>query len=146
MGFPIRLNRVLLRTLVAFPLLLAVLSAKVLLNPSQITQSSRRIVVDTRSFRADIDSLLDLFARSLPQLPRQIMTSPVKLQILIPLKPFAANFADESVRGHKGLGRQSNHLSIWICNNKTQESQKQPRNPKLTKQVKGCGTESIWGF
>jgi len=46
-SFPIGLNGVFLRTLVAFPFLLAVLSAKVLFNPSQITKSSRGIVMNT---------------------------------------------------------------------------------------------------
>ena len=46
-SFAIGLNGVVLRTLTAFPFLLAVLSAKVLFNPSQITKSSRGIVMNT---------------------------------------------------------------------------------------------------
>lgn len=40
MSLPIRLNSILLRAFVAFPLLLAVLSTEMLLNSSQIPQSS----------------------------------------------------------------------------------------------------------
>lgn len=98
MSFPIRLNRVFLRTLVAFPLLLAVFSTKMLLYPRKIPQSSRRVVMYARSFRAHIDPLFDLLARPLSELPWQIMTPTMKLQILIPLKPFVANFTYESIR------------------------------------------------
>jgi len=113
-GFPIRLNGVFLRTLVAFPLLLAVLSAKVLLNPSQITQSSRGIVMNTRTLRANIDLLLHLLTCPLPELPWKIVPSPVKLQILIPLKPLVTNLANKSICGQKGLRGQSNNFRIRI--------------------------------
>lgn len=99
-SFPIRLNCIFLGAFLAFPLLLTVLSAEVLFNSGEITQRSRRVMVDTRWFRADIHPLPHLLARPLPQLPWQIVTSPVKLQILVPLKPFVANFAYESVRRH----------------------------------------------
>lgn len=117
MGFPIGLYRVLLGALIAFPLLLPVLPTEMLLYPREITQSSRRVVVHARRLGTHVDPLLHLLARPLPKLPRKIVTPPMELQILIPLKPFVANFAHESVRGHQGLRRQSNHLRIWICRN-----------------------------
>ncbi|KAM1736978.1 hypothetical protein ACFX12_015268 [Malus domestica] len=102
MGFPIRLNRILLGALIAFPLLLTVLFAKVLFNPSEITQSSGRIVVYTRSLRADVNSLLHLFAQPLPQLPWQIMAPSVELQVLVPLEAIATDLAHEMVRSKQG--------------------------------------------
>lgn len=115
-SLPIGLNRVFLRALVAFPLLLAVFSAEVLLNPREIPQRSRRIVVNARWFGTHVHPLSHLLARPLPQLPRKVVTPPMKLKVLVPLKPLVANFTHETVRGHQGLRRQSNHLCIriWI--------------------------------
>lgn len=100
MSLPIRLNSIFLRTFITFPLLFTMFSTKMLLNSSQISQSSRRIMMNTARFRTNINPLPNLFARSLPQLPWQVMASSMKLKILISLKSFVAYFAYESVCRH----------------------------------------------
>lgn len=97
MRFPIRLNSVFLWTLFTFPLLLAVFSAKVLLDSSQISQSPWWIMMHTRYFWTYIDLLSDFFACSLLQLPWQVVSSSVKLKILISLKTLVADLTYESV-------------------------------------------------
>lgn len=77
MGFPIRLDCVFLGAPVALPLLLAVFPAEMLLYSGEIAEGSRRMVVDARRLWADIHFLFHLFARSLPEFPWKIMTSPV---------------------------------------------------------------------
>lgn len=135
MGFPIRLNSVFLRTLIAFPLFLAVLSAKVLFNPSQIAESSRGIVMNTRSLRADINLLLDLITGPLSELPWEIVTSPVKLKILIPLKPFIANLANKSISGQKGLWGKRNYFRFRICEMKIKSNQLNSRKKVEKKKI-----------
>jgi len=112
--FPIRLNGVFLGAFVAFPLLLTVLPAEVLLDPRQVPQGSRRVVVHARWFGTHVHSLPYLLGGPLPQLPRQVVTSPMKLQILVPLKSFVAYLAHEPVRRQQRLRRQSNHLCLRI--------------------------------
>ena len=116
-SFPIRLDCVFLGALVTLPLLLAVLPAEVLLDAGEVSECPRRIVVDAGLLRADVHLLLYFLVRPLPQLPWKVVTPPVKLKVLIPLEPFVAYLTYESVGGHEGLGRKSNNLSIWICNN-----------------------------
>lgn len=101
------------------------LPAEVLLYPREIAQSSGRIMVNTSRLRTHINSLFDFLARSLPQFPRKIMSSAMKLQVLVPLKPFIANFTHESICGQKGFRRQSNHLCIWICKKFIEKENKQ---------------------
>lgn len=105
MRLPIRLDRVFLGAFIALPLFLPVLPAEVLLDPRQIAESSRRMVVDAAGLGADINPFPDIFPRPLPQLPRQIMSPTMKLQVLVPLKTLIADFADESVRRQQSLGR-----------------------------------------
>lgn len=111
---PIGLHGVLLRATLALPLLLAVFSAEMLLYAGEIAERSLRIVVHARRLRTHVHSLPHLIARSLPELPWQIVSTPVKLQVLVPLKSFVADLAHKSVRREKALRRHSNHLRIWI--------------------------------
>ncbi|CAL1407403.1 unnamed protein product [Linum trigynum] len=102
MSLPVRLNRVLLGTLVALPLLLPVLPTKVLLDPCEIAQGPSRTVMDAARFGADIDPLPDLDTRvPLLELPGEVVASPVELQVLVPLESFVAYFAYESVCGQE---------------------------------------------
>nr|GMD05825.1 protein FAR1-RELATED SEQUENCE 5-like [Ipomoea batatas] len=72
--FPIRLDSILLGALITLPFLLPMLSAKVFLDPSEVPESSRR-------------------------LPWQVVPSPVKLQVLVPLETLVADFAYEPIEG-----------------------------------------------
>lgn len=98
MRLPIGLDGVLLRASLALELLLAVFSAEMLLYAGEITEGSPGIVVDAGWLGTNIDSLPDLLARPLPQLPRQVMSPAVKLQILVSLKAFVADLAHKSIR------------------------------------------------
>lgn len=95
------LNGVSLRTLIALPFFLSMLSAKMFLDACEISQSSRRIMVNTSGFWAEINPLPHLFGALLPQLPWKIVASPVQLQVLLSLKSLVTHFADESVRRHQ---------------------------------------------
>lgn len=131
MSLPIGLNGVLLGALVTLPLLLAVLPAEVLLDPSEVAERARRIMVDARRLRADVHPLPNLLPRPLAELPRQVVAAPVQLEVLVSLKPFVADLAHESVRRHKRLRRERDHLRIWICNikNKNKNRSLKYQNP-----------------
>lgn len=98
MGFAIRLDGVFLGAALAFVLLLAVFPAEMLFDSGEITECSRRIVVDACGLRADVDALPHVLAAPLPELPRQVVAASVELQILVALEPFAADLAHESIR------------------------------------------------
>lgn len=98
MGFPIGLDGIFLRTLITLPVLLTMLTAEVLLDACEIPKRARWIVVNAAGLRANINPFLHLLPRPLPELPWQVMPSPVKLQILISLKTFVADLAYEPVR------------------------------------------------
>lgn len=76
-SLPIRLNCVDLGAFLTLPLLLTVLPAVVFLDPRKISKCPRRMVMNTRRFRAHIGSLFNLFAVPLLQLPWKVVASPV---------------------------------------------------------------------
>nr|GMC58274.1 hypothetical protein BHM03_00029805 [Ipomoea batatas] len=87
------LDSILLGALITLPFLLPMLSAEVFLDPSEVPESSRRVMVNAALLRAYIHLLLDhLLVVPLLQLPWQ---APVKLQVLVPLETFVADFAYE---------------------------------------------------
>lgn len=98
MCLPIGLHSVLLRAPLALPSLFAMFPTKVFFDAGEVTQSSRRVVVHARRLGTHVDSLAYLLGRSLPELPRQVVTSPVKLQVLVSLKPFVADLAQKTIR------------------------------------------------
>nr|GLL24106.1 hypothetical protein BHM03_00029805 [Ipomoea trifida] len=78
--FPIRLDNILLGALITLPFLLPMLYAEVFLDPSEVPESSRRVMVNAALLRAYIHLLLDhLLVVPLLQLPWQVVPSPVKL-------------------------------------------------------------------
>lgn len=77
MSLPIRLHGIFLRAFVAFPLLLTVLPAEMLLYSGQVSQSPAWVVVDACRLGAYVDSLPYLIARPLPKLPGKIVASSV---------------------------------------------------------------------
>ena len=85
----------------AVPLLLAMFSAVVLLDPGEVSQGSGRIVVDARLFRAHVHFLTGrFFVTSLPELPGEVVAAAVQLQILVSLELLLADFAHKTVGGH----------------------------------------------
>ena len=60
MSFPIRHDSIFFGTFVAFPLLLSMFSAEMLLDSSLVPEGSTRVVVDTGLLRADVHFLLHL--------------------------------------------------------------------------------------
>ncbi|GER53288.1 fasciclin-like arabinogalactan protein 21 [Striga asiatica] len=67
-----------------------------LLDSGQVSERPRRVVVNARFLRANVNALPNLFSRPLLQLPRQVVASPVKLKVLIPLEALTAYLAKES--------------------------------------------------
>lgn len=91
-NLPIWLKCVFLWTLVTFPLLFPMFSIEMLFHPSEIAQSSGRIMMNIGLPGIDIDSFTHLLAWPLPKLPWEIVTLSMKLKILISLKSFCCGF------------------------------------------------------
>lgn len=97
MSFPIWLNSIYFRTFFTLPFFLSMFSAKMFLDSSKITKSSRRMVMNASRFRTNVCSFLVFFVVSLFQLPWKIMATSMKLKILIPLKPFVTYLTYKSI-------------------------------------------------
>ena len=113
-GFAIRFYSVKLIAFLAFKLLLiTVLPVIMLLDSCEVSESTWRIMVDARGLRTNIHLPPYLFVRLLFQVKWKVVSSPVKLEILLSLKSFFAYFTLEPVRRHYLLGSQGYHFSIW---------------------------------
>ncbi|KAL4576571.1 hypothetical protein LXL04_012667 [Taraxacum kok-saghyz] len=103
--------------------------AKVFLDSGEISKCSRRIMVDASFLRANVDFLLDgFFSVSLLQLPWQIVTSPMKLQVLVSLEAFVADFTYKSLRL-----RLTEDLVVSTWKNKEEDLEKKTRKQKRRK-------------
>ena len=79
-SLPVRLNRILLRALITLPLLLTMLPAVMLLDPSQISEGSSWVMVHTSWFRAHVHLLPNLvLIRPLLKLPWKVMSPAMQL-------------------------------------------------------------------
>ena len=123
-SLPIRLHGILLRTLLAFVLLLSVLAGEMLFYACKVPERTSRVVMEAAWLRTDVDFLLDFRAASLSELPRQIMSSPVQLQVLVSLKSFVAYFANKSVGCQKRPRRKSDDFGIRICHRRNESAQR----------------------
>ncbi|OAY79049.1 hypothetical protein ACMD2_04491 [Ananas comosus] len=81
MGFPVRLNSILLGALITLPLLLPMLPEEVLLDPSEVPKSPRGVMVHAGHFWAYVHLLPHLLvACLLLQPPWQVVAPSVELQ------------------------------------------------------------------
>lgn len=95
MGLVIGLYGVAFGALVAHPLLVvAVFPPEMFLDSDKIAERVARVVVETTRLRADKHSLLHLILYfPLQQLPRNLVSSSVHLQILVSLEALVADLA-----------------------------------------------------
>ena len=80
------------------------LPGEVFFYACEITQSSGGVVMRAGDLRADIHLLLSVSAASLLELPWQIMTPPVELEVLVSLETLMADFTYVSVCRNECLG------------------------------------------
>lgn len=116
MRLPVRLHRILFWTLLAFPLLLTMLAAVVLLDASQVAQCTRCVMVHTAWLRAQINAPFGSFLWVLLfKLPWQVVAPAVELEVLLTLESLPAYLANKPVCGHECSWWECNYLSIRIC-------------------------------
>ena len=92
-------------------------------------------MVHTTRLGADINLLFSLFAGALPQFPREVVTTPMQLQVLVALEALVADLADETISGHQRPRRQRHHIRIRVFAN---QGHVRTISPKLL--IKGLPT------
>lgn len=120
MGHPIGADGVALGAPLALPLFLPVLAAVVLLDPRDVRQRPRGVVVSAGLLRADEESLPPGGAAgrrpaAFAELPRQVVPAAVDLQVLATPELLAADLAEEGSRGEQRPRGQRYHLRLCVC-------------------------------
>lgn len=119
MSLPVALDGVLLVALAALPPPLAVLAAVVLLDPREVSEGPRGVVIYAPLRRADVHLLPRLLAGggggAGGELPREVVTAAVDLEVLVAAELLAADVADEGGRREERARGERGHLRLRIC-------------------------------